>query len=70
MDDYDLSDALRQNYAQALNQLRSPYMKYSIGFDLSGSLAGITCPVMALNGTKDSQVQCERNLDVLKSFPR
>ena len=42
-------------------------MKYSIGFDLSGSLAGITCPVMALNGTKDSQVQCERNLDVLKS---
>ncbi len=67
VDNYDLSDALRQNYAQVLNQLQSPYMKYFIGFDLSGSLAGITCPVMALNGTKDSQVQCERNLDVLKS---
>ncbi len=67
VDNYDLSDALRQNYAQVLNQLQSPYMKYFIGLDLSGSLAGITCPVMALNGTKDSQVQCERNLDVLKS---
>ncbi|HBN02191.1 MAG TPA: alpha/beta hydrolase [Rikenellaceae bacterium] len=67
VDNYDLSDALRQNYAQVLNQFQSPYMKYFIGLDLSGSLAGITCPVMALNGTKDTQVQCERNLDVLKS---
>ena len=67
VDNYDLSDALRQNYTQVLNQFQSPYMKYFIGLDLSGSLAGITCPVMALNGTKDTQVQCERNLDVLKS---
>ena len=67
VDNYDLSEALRQNYVQVLNQLQSPYMKYFIGLDMSGSLAGITCPVMALNGTKDTQVQSERNLDVLRS---
>ena len=26
----------------------------------------ITCPVLALNGTKDRQVECEENLNILR----
>ncbi len=66
-DAYDLSDALKQNYLAASQQLSTPYMKYFIALDLSRRLSSITCPVMALNGTKDTQVQCDRNIEALKS---
>ena len=66
-DNYDITDALRKNYAAALPSLRTPYMEFFLGLDLSASLSGITCPVMALNGTKDTQVQCDRNIAVLKA---
>lgn len=65
--DYDVPDALKQNYQASLAQLRTPYMEYFLGLDLSGKLGGISCPVMALNGTKDTQVQCNRNIAALKS---
>lgn len=65
--DYDVPDALKQNYQASLGQLRTPYMEYFLGLDLSGKLGGISCPVMALNGTKDTQVQCDRNIAALKA---
>ena len=66
-DDYDITDALRKNYAAALPSFRTPYMEFFLGLDLSASLSGITCPVMALNGAKDTQVQCDRDIAVLKA---
>ena len=66
-DNYDITDALRKNYAAALPSFRTPYMEFFLGLDLSASLSGITCPVMALNGTKDTQVQCDRNIAALKA---
>lgn len=66
-DDYDITDALRKNYAAALPSFRTPYMEFFLGLDLSASLSGITCPVMALNGTKDTQVQCDRNIAALEA---
>ena len=66
-DNYDITDALRKNYAAALPSFRTPYMEFFLGLDLSASLSGITCPVMALNGAKDTQVQCDRNIAVLKA---
>ena len=66
-DDYNLSDGLTQNYQAALAQFRTHYMEYFLGLDLSKRLSGITCPVMALNGTKDTQVQCVRNMEALKA---
>lgn len=66
-DNYDITDALRKNYAAALPSFRTPYMEFFLGLDLSASLSGITCPVIALNGTKDTQVQCDRNIAVLKA---
>lgn len=66
-DNYDITDALRKNYAAALPSFRTPYMEFFLGLDLSASLSGITCPVMALNGAKDTQVQCDRNIAALEA---
>ena len=66
-DAYALSDALRQNYLAASQQFSTPYMKYFIALDLSQRLSAVTCPVMALNGTKDTQVQCDRNIAALEA---
>ena len=66
-DAYTLSDALRQSYLAASQQFSTPYMKYFIALDLSQRLSAVTCPVMALNGTKDTQVQCDRNMEALKA---
>ncbi len=64
---YDISDALKKNYAAALNQFRTPYMEYFLGLDVSRRLSAVTCPVLALNGTKDTQVRCDRNIEALKA---
>ena len=66
-DGYGLSDGLKQNFQAALGQFRTPYMEYFLSLDLSQRLSGVTCPVMALNGTKDTQVQCDRNMKALKA---
>lgn len=66
-DDYDITDALRKNYDAALPSFRTPYMEFFLGLDLSANLSGITCPVMALNGAKDTQVQCDRNIEALEA---
>ncbi len=41
-------------------------MKYFLAMNLSEQLGKITVPVMALNGTLDTQVDCERNLEALR----
>ena len=63
----DLPDALKQNYSAAVMQLMTPYMKYFLALDVRPLLPGITCPVLALNGTKDTQVECSANLDALRN---
>lgn len=63
----DLPDALKQNYSAAVMQLMTPYMKYFLALDVRPLLPGITCPVLALNGTKDTQVECSTNLDALRN---
>lgn len=66
-DDYDLPDALKQNYAAGLAQLQTAYMKYFLTLDMRPLLGKISCPVLALNGTKDLQVEHESNLNPLRS---
>lgn len=61
----DLPDALKQNYQGVTQQLQSPYMKSFLALDVREHLAGISCPVLALNGTKDTQVEYESNLGAL-----
>jgi len=65
-DKYDLPEALKQNLAVAAMQLQTPYMKYFLALDARPMLSRITCPVLALNGSKDQQVEPESNLEALR----
>lgn len=60
-----LPDDLKQNLSAGLTQLRSPYLRYFLSLDMRDKLDKINCPVLALNGTKDSQVFVESNLNAL-----
>lgn len=64
--DYDLPAALKQNLAAVQAQLDMPYLRHYVQLDLAEQLGRITCPVLALNGTKDTQVDCAANLGALK----
>ena len=62
---YDLPDALKRNYLAVLAQLQTPYMSHFISLDMRKILYKVGCPVLALNGTKDIQVEAESNLNAL-----
>lgn len=64
---YDLPDALKQNLAMAAQQLQTPYMKHFLTLDARPVLGCIACPVLALAGSKDLQVEPGRNLDALRN---
>ena len=63
----NLPEALRQNFQAVLMQIQSPYMKAFLALDMRPLLGSIFCPVLALNGTKDTQVEYEQNLGALRS---
>ena len=63
---YYLSAALKQNASMLSASLKTPYMKYFLKMNVSDILGSVKCPVMALNGTKDIQVSCDRNLTLLR----
>ena len=63
---YNLPAALAQNLAAVMVQAQTPYLKHFIALDVRPSLGSITCPVLALNGTKDRQVEPESNLGALR----
>lgn len=51
---------------KAIESLQAPYMRHFLTVDVGKQLPQISCPVLALNGEKDTQVYCEANLKVLK----
>ena len=66
-EDADIPPALLQNYSAVRQQLQLPYLRYFTALDVSKLLAQVTCPVLALNGTLDTQVECSENLSALQS---
>ena len=52
---------------QAKKLLTSPYMRHFITIDIHNLLPNIKCPVLALNGKKDTQVAYKQNLEVLEN---
>ena len=64
---FDLPAALSQNLSAVMRQLSMPYLKHFVTLDVRPLLGGISCPVLALNGTKDMQVEAESNLRALRS---
>ena len=66
-EDAAVQPALLQNYSLVRQQLLQPYMRYFVSLDVSKTLSAVTCPVLALNGTLDTQVECSENLSALQS---
>ena len=65
-DELDLPDELKANYQAVLVQIQNPWMIKFLSLDMQPLLGGITCPVLAINGTKDIQVEPESNLGALR----
>ncbi len=66
-EELDLPDVLKQNFLAVLGQIQSPYLKQFLTIDIRPSLESISCPVLALNGTKDNQVDYNSNLEALRN---
>ena len=66
-DRQELSDIIKKNYEAVIMQLRSPYMKYFLALDIRPMLNKVKCPVLAFNGTKDTQVEPTSNLEALRT---
>lgn len=46
----------------------SPWFKHFISYDPSADIRGVKCPVMAVNGSKDTQVTATDNLAAIRSL--
>lgn len=61
---------LKNNLRAGLVQIKSPYIQYFLALDVREKLGKIKSPVLALNGTKDTQVFQKNNLEALiKGLP-
>lgn len=58
--------ALTNNYKAAIKQMSTPYGRYFLKMAGRDYAAKADCPVLALNGTLDMQVDCQANLDMLR----
>ena len=61
--DGKLSDA---QITTQLKQLRSPWIQYFLTYDPAIALCKVKCPVLALNGSKDTQVPASQNLPAIR----
>lgn len=64
--DYNIPESLMQNYWAAVAQIQMPYMIHFLSLDVRPLLGNITCPVLALNGSKDNHVDHESNLAAIR----
>lgn len=64
--DYRIPDGLVANYQQALAQLNAPYTKSFLALDARTVMPAIKCPVLAINGTMDTQVDYKINLGAIE----
>ena len=58
----DVPQALKPITIKALQQADTPYIRHFLTIDVGKQLPKIKCPVLALNGTKDTQVDCDANI--------
>ena len=66
-DDYDVPESLLQNYWAVVAQIQMPYMIHLLSLDARSILGNVTCPVLALNGSKDNQVDYKSNLSAIRN---
>ncbi len=69
-DGSELESAMQQQLLQSVDQLFSPWFLTFIRFTPEEFLAGMKCPVLAVNGSKDRQVAAAENLDAIEKILR
>ena len=55
-----------QQLSAQINSMTSPWYLHFMRYDPTASLKKIKCPVLALNGEKDIQVDADMNLTAIK----
>ena len=60
--DADVPNEMKPVFKKTLQQGNSPYLRHFLTLNPAALLPKIKCPVLALNGTKDTQVDCTQNL--------
>ncbi len=50
----------------SITQLTSPWFRFFISYDPATALRKVTCPVLAINGEKDTQVPPKQNLPAIR----
>lgn len=65
IDDSNLPQMLKNNFKAAMEQMQSRYMRALLKTDVRQSLPRVTCPVLALNGKRDTQVNAATNLEAI-----
>lgn len=68
VNDTQLPSALNQNLNKAFQQFATPYMRSFIRLSAKDNLAKTSVPLLALNGTKDTQVDYVNNLAAVQAF--
>lgn len=61
----DLPAEAAQNLVKVMEGC-SPWMKHFIGYDPEKDISGTKCPVMAINGSRDTQVAASTNLTAIR----
>ena len=62
----DCQDELKPVLKKAFEQGANPYIRHFITVNAGRELNKIKCPVLAINGTKDTQVDCTTNVSALE----
>lgn len=65
VDDSQVPPVMKANFKAALGQMQSRYMRDFLKVDVSQSLRKVKCPVLALNGKRDTQVNAAVNLEAI-----
>ena len=64
--DKSLLEASMKQFDQSFQQISSPWFRYFLQYDPATSLEKVTCPVLAINGAKDLQVDADQNLPAIE----
>ena len=66
VDRKDVPLMLRQLFEMAMKQADTPFMRHIFSLDIRQDLPKVKCPVLAMNGKKDMQVDCDKNISALQ----
>lgn len=54
-------------WEQQLHRLESPWLRFFLSYDPAPTLEKVKCPVLALDGEKDTQVVADQNIPAMKT---